>query len=32
VVGATYPLERAPDALDDIMIRSVRGKIVLAAN
>ena len=32
LVSATYPLERAADALNDIMNRNVRGKIVLAAS
>jgi NADPH2:quinone reductase len=28
-VSATYPLERAADALSDIIARKVQGKIVL---
>jgi len=32
LVSATYPLERAADALNDIMNRKVRGKVVLMAN
>ena len=31
LVSATYPLERAADALNDLMNRNVRGKVVLTA-
>ena len=32
LVSATYPLERAADALNDLMNRKVQGKVVLVAN
>ena len=32
LVSATYPLERAADALNDLMNRKVHGKVVLVAN